>query len=60
MRGPAGCSYGRHVIAVPRTFATQCGRATVLVRSMDYLLWGLRHGLTDDPPKCGRLLSLFG
>ncbi|SMH28275.1 streptomycin 6-kinase [Rathayibacter oskolensis] len=34
-------------------------RAWVLVRSMSYLLWGLRHGLTLDPPKCERLLRLF-
>lgn len=35
-------------------------RSWVLVRSMSYLLWGLAHGLTDDPPKCRRLLELFG
>jgi streptomycin 6-kinase len=31
----------------------------VVVRSMSYLLWGLRNGLTRDPPKCRRLLELF-
>ncbi|MGP5128196.1 aminoglycoside phosphotransferase family protein [Brachybacterium tyrofermentans] len=35
-------------------------RDWVLVRSMSYLLWGLEHGLTLDPPKCRRLLELFG
>ncbi|MFF2489063.1 aminoglycoside phosphotransferase family protein [Microbacterium sp. NPDC058062] len=35
-------------------------RRWVLVRSMSYLLWGLRRGLTLDPPKCVRLLELFG
>jgi streptomycin 6-kinase len=34
-------------------------RAWVVVRSMSYLLWGLRRGLTWDPPKCIRLLDLF-
>lgn len=34
-------------------------RAWVVVRSMSYLLWGLEHGLTFDPPKCERLLQLF-
>lgn len=34
-------------------------RAWVVVRCMSYLLWGLRQGLTLDPPKCVRLLSLF-
>lgn len=32
----------------------------VLVRSMSYLLWGLERGLTLDPPRCRRLLELFG
>ena len=32
-------------------------RNWVLCRSMDYLLWGLRHGLTTDPDRCRRLLS---
>lgn len=35
-------------------------KAWVLVRSMSYLLWGLEHGLTEDPPRCRRLLELFG
>jgi streptomycin 6-kinase len=34
-------------------------RAWVIVRSMSYLLWGLQHGLTKDPPNCHRLLELF-
>lgn len=34
-------------------------RAWVMVRSMSYLTWGLRRGLTWDPPKCIRLLGLF-
>jgi streptomycin 6-kinase len=34
-------------------------RAWVLVRSQSYLLWGLRHGLTLDPPRCRRLLEHF-
>ena len=31
----------------------------VVVRAMSYLLWGLEHGLTEDPPRCLRLLDLF-
>jgi streptomycin 6-kinase len=34
-------------------------RAWVMVRSMSYLVWALRRGLTWDPPKCIRLLELF-
>ncbi|WP_232820195.1 aminoglycoside phosphotransferase family protein [Brachybacterium sp. YJGR34] len=40
---------------VPRSRA----RDWVLVRSMSYLLWGLERGLTEDPPRCHRLLELF-
>lgn len=38
---------------------TDRARAWVLVRSMSYLLWGIQHGLTWDPPKCRRLLEIF-
>jgi streptomycin 6-kinase len=31
----------------------------VVARSASYLLWGLAHGLTEDPPRCRRLLNLF-
>jgi len=31
----------------------------VVTRSTSYLLWGLSHGLTEDPPKCQRLLDIF-
>lgn len=34
-------------------------RSLVLVRAMSYLLWGLEHGLTEDPPRCLRLLEIF-
>ena len=31
--------------------------AAVIFRTVDYWLWGLRNGLTEDPVRCGRLLS---
>lgn len=34
-------------------------RRLVTVRAMSYLLWGLEHGLTEDPPRCRRLLDIF-
>lgn len=34
-------------------------RAWIVLRSMSYLLWGLDHGLTEDPMRCRRLLDLF-
>lgn len=33
--------------------------AWVLFRSIDYWLWGLDHGLTEDPVRCERLVRLF-
>lgn len=32
-------------------------RQWVLVRCVDYLLWGLEHGLTHDPQRCRRILE---
>jgi streptomycin 6-kinase len=55
----------RDVHAAFRVFADAASvpperaRSWVVVRSMSYLLWGLRRGLTWDPPKCQRLLELF-
>lgn len=40
---------------VPRERA----RSWVVARSAAYLLWGLAHGLTQDPPRCRRLLELL-
>lgn len=40
---------------VPRERA----RRWVVARSMSYLLWGLDRGLTEDPPRCRRLLNVF-
>ena len=40
---------------IPRERALQW----VSVRSTSYLLWGLAHGLTEDPPRCRRLLDIF-
>lgn len=35
-------------------------RDWVMARSTSYLFWGLQQGLTIDPPKCRRLLEIFG
>ena len=34
-------------------------RNWVLFRAVDYWLWGLDAGLTEDPPRCARLSSAF-
>jgi streptomycin 6-kinase len=31
-------------------------RAWAVTRSLDYLRWGLTHKLTEDPPRCARVL----
>ncbi|MFI9487813.1 aminoglycoside phosphotransferase family protein [Promicromonospora sp. NPDC052451] len=35
-------------------------RAWALWRITDHRLWGLEHGLTEDPPRCARLLDALG
>ena len=32
-------------------------RRWVLVRCVDYWLWGLEHGLTEDPKRCRRIIA---
>jgi streptomycin 6-kinase len=34
----------------------ELARAWAVARSLDYLRWGLAHGLTEDPPRCARIL----
>ena len=34
-------------------------RDWVVFRTVDYWLWGLRAGLTEDPVRCERLVSAF-
>jgi streptomycin 6-kinase len=34
-------------------------RRWVVTRATSYLFWGLEHGLTEDPPRCLRLLDIF-
>jgi streptomycin 6-kinase len=34
-------------------------RDWVLFRTVDYWLWGLSVGLTEDPPRCQRLVTAF-
>lgn len=31
-------------------------QAWAVARSLDYLRWGLAHGLTEDPPRCARII----
>lgn len=38
---------------------TERARAWVVLRSFSYLTWGIENGLTEDPVRCRRLISLF-
>jgi streptomycin 6-kinase len=38
---------------------SQRAREWVLFRAVDYWLWGLEVGLTEDPERCRRLVSIF-
>jgi hypothetical protein len=48
---------------LPQTIRSQClrwgPRDRVVFRAVDYWLWGLHHGLTEDPGRCHRLLASF-
>ena len=48
-----------HFDAVVRAAAVDRDRARdwVVFRTVDYWLWGLRRGLTEDPKRCQRLAS---
>ena len=35
----------------------ECARAWALFRTVDYWLWGLDNGLTQDPVRCARLFA---
>lgn len=51
----------RHVATMVEVagLAPTRSHAWILVRSMSYLLWGLERGLTTDPVRCQRLLTVF-
>ncbi|WP_322410690.1 aminoglycoside phosphotransferase family protein [Microbacterium invictum] len=59
MRGDDDIRLAFHTFVDAAGVPEERARAWVLVRSMSYLLWGLDHGLTVDPPKCRRLLEVF-
>ncbi|WBB57470.1 aminoglycoside phosphotransferase family protein [Verrucosispora sp. WMMD573] len=40
-------------------FGVDHGRDWVVFRAVDYWLWGLRAGLTEDPERCRRLVQTF-
>ena len=47
------------VIVAAGDLDAELARGWVVVRCVDYWLWGLEHGLTIDPVHCERLLSVL-
>lgn len=47
------------VIAREADLDPVAARNWVLFRATDYLAWGLRHGLTEDPARCLRIIQAF-
>lgn len=47
------------VIAREADLDPETARQWVLFRAADYLAWGRRHGLTEDPARCLRIMQAF-
>ena len=47
------------IIARAANLDPEMARKWVLFRAADYLVWGLRHGLTEDPARCLRIVQTF-
>jgi streptomycin 6-kinase len=45
------------VLAASGELDGEKARGWAIVRCVDYWLWGLEHGLTEDPERCRRLLA---
>lgn len=56
---PTDADVVRHFTTLVEAAALDLERARtwVLFRAVDYWLWGLAHGLTEDPVRCARLAS---
>ena len=48
-----------HVIVAEAELDRDRARSWVLFRTVDYWLWGLNYGLTEDPARCCRLARIF-
>jgi len=51
--------YWFDVIAREARLDQETARKWVLFRAAAYLAWGLRHGLTEDPARCLRIIRAF-
>ena len=48
-----------HVLVASGGLDAERARGWALVRCVDYWLWGLAHGLTEDPLRCGRIVEVL-
>lgn len=48
------------LLCAAATLAPDVARAWTLVRCVDYWLWGLSVGLTEDPKRCARIVQWLG
>jgi streptomycin 6-kinase len=49
----------QHVLVSSAGLDAERGRAWTTIRAVDYWLWGLEVGLTEDPVRCHRLVETF-
>ncbi len=47
------------VLVVSGELDSETARGWAIVRSVDYWLWGLENGLTEDPRRCRRILEVL-
>jgi len=48
--------HGARAAGVPR-LDTELARCWTLLRAVDYQLWGLNLGLTEDPARCATVID---
>ena len=57
MPDPAAIRHWAHILATAADVEWPHTRNWILFRTVSYWLWGLDHGLTEDPARCARLVS---
>lgn len=60
MAGPAELAAHLHTLCAAAALDPERVRAWSLVRCLDYWLWGLSVGLTEDPLRCARVVAWLG
>jgi streptomycin 6-kinase len=55
--GPAGLRRRFDALVDEAGFDAELARGWTLLRAVDYWLWGLHHGLTEDPALCTTVIG---